>query len=338
MRKDTWMASSLHAVQAATAAGLKGKIPVTALLAVSAVFGGYRRLKEVPDKMCSIYLYRIATQGGLERRGEVQVLDNGSKVADLSHESYVHYFAPPGEHSLQVVYKSDDGNQLEFTAHAGCVYFFHVQVKSFPFEVNVFKQVSPEFAEVRLKEFDDGNPEGLLIDYEYGEGTRTLNPTFVDPNKVKGRAGGDHTGTYSGSSAKLTIAKGASLAIMNLQAQGIDPGTANLISDIMATEIKNTGHFRLIERSQMESILKEQSAQVSGLTTCTEASCAVELGKLLNVEYLMIGTVGNLGSKIVVNLRLVNVETAEIAYAEKVTSSSLETIDVNIAQFAAGLQ
>jgi len=72
---------------------------------------------------------------------------------------------------------------------------------------------------------------------------------------------------------------------------------------------------RLIERSQMQEILKEQGFQQSG---CTSDACAVEIGQLLGVRNMVIGTVGTAGSYTVVSVRALDVRTGEVAVYETI--------------------
>jgi TolB-like protein len=102
-----------------------------------------------------------------------------------------------------------------------------------------------------------------------------------------------------------------SIAVNDLAVQGIDQSEASVISERLRVELITTQAFRVMERSQMEVILKEQGLQQSG---CTDNSCAVEIGRLLGVEHMIIGTIGRVGSLYTISIRLVNVATGEALY------------------------
>jgi TolB-like protein len=103
----------------------------------------------------------------------------------------------------------------------------------------------------------------------------------------------------------------ATVAVMSLKsASGITSEDAELLSDRLRIELFNTGKFTVMERSQMQEILKEQGFQQSG--ACTDEGCMVELGKLLGVQQLIGGSIGKLGSMYLVNLRCIDVKTAKI--------------------------
>jgi TolB-like protein len=105
------------------------------------------------------------------------------------------------------------------------------------------------------------------------------------------------------------------LAVGDLVAQGIKQSEAAIISDQLRFELSRSKQIRLIERSQMQEILKEQGFQQSG---CTSDACAVEVGQLLGVKNMIIGTVGKAGSYTVLTVRVLDVATAEIIANESV--------------------
>ena len=100
-----------------------------------------------------------------------------------------------------------------------------------------------------------------------------------------------------------------SIALSDLAAQGVDASVSSIISDRLRNELFATGLFTVVERSQMQQILKEQGFQQSG---CTSDACAVEVGQLLGVQYIAVGSVGLLGKTYTLNVRLIDVRTGQI--------------------------
>lgn len=102
------------------------------------------------------------------------------------------------------------------------------------------------------------------------------------------------------------------VAVLNLRnTSGVSEGEAELLSDRLRIDMFNTGKFAVMERAQMQDILKEQGFQQSG--TCTDEGCMVEIGQLLGVKFLIAGSIGKLGSLFLVNVRSINVATGKIA-------------------------
>lgn len=100
------------------------------------------------------------------------------------------------------------------------------------------------------------------------------------------------------------------VAISPLQAKKVDPDEVDLISEALAGELQNTGAFRVMERSQMDRVLKEQGFQASGL--CDGNECAVEVGRVLGIDRMVVGSIGKIGSMYIINVRMVDVSTGEI--------------------------
>lgn len=98
------------------------------------------------------------------------------------------------------------------------------------------------------------------------------------------------------------------IAVIGLEAKtGVDPSIAELMSDILRTELYNSGRFAVMNREDMDIILKEIAFQQSG--ACDETSCIVQMGQALGVGKMVAGTIGILGGKYVINAKLINVES-----------------------------
>ncbi|HEX9652626.1 MAG TPA: CsgG/HfaB family protein [bacterium] len=113
-------------------------------------------------------------------------------------------------------------------------------------------------------------------------------------------------------------------------------GVGEGISDMLTTELVKTGNYRVVERQELDQILKEQNLGQSGIVT---AESAAELGKVLGVELAVMGAVTEFGYKksdtggriknfglgvssqsatVALDCRMVNTSTAEILAAENV--------------------
>lgn len=121
------------------------------------------------------------------------------------------------------------------------------------------------------------------------------------------------------------------LAILDLEPQNVPLSTAALITDILQTELFNTGLFKIMERGEISSILKEQELQVSG---CTETECAVQIGRLLSARKILIGSIGKIGKIYIINVRIVDVEKGEMEFAEKIETDSEDDLTDAAAELA----
>ncbi len=128
-------------------------------------------------------------------------------------------------------------------------------------------------------------------------------------------------------SALLTAQDKISIAVLPLQANGISPSEAMVLTDELRSVMVQIAKYTVVERSNMESILKEQGFQLSG---CTSAECAVEAGKLLGVNKMVTGSVGKLGELYNINIRLFDVGTGRIekTVSQKHEGSIEELLDI----------
>jgi hypothetical protein len=126
------------------------------------------------------------------------------------------------------------------------------------------------------------------------------------------------------------------IAVNELMGQGVDKATSGIVSDRLRAELINTGAFRVMERAEMENILKEQGFQRTG---ACDKSCLVEAGQLLGVDRMIAGTVGNVGGLWTISVRMINVATGEILYSvnEDYEGQFKEVLSTIVAKVAARL-
>lgn len=114
-------------------------------------------------------------------------------------------------------------------------------------------------------------------------------------------------------------------------------GGAEAAQDVFVTELVKSGKFRVVEREQLEALMKEKNLSLSG---DIDTKTAVRVGKLLGVNYLLTGAVTEYGSEdkgantpgfrglpgvsvgkktfvAALNARLIDTETGEIAWADE---------------------
>lgn len=107
-----------------------------------------------------------------------------------------------------------------------------------------------------------------------------------------------------------TIRRQPTLAVMSLQAKALSPEESDVLSEAFTAQLKSLGKFRVMERSQIDKILSEQGFQQSG--ACDKSECAVEVGRIVGIDQMVVGSVGKLGGTWSTVVRLVSVGTGEI--------------------------
>ncbi|MEZ0369458.1 MAG: CsgG/HfaB family protein [Candidatus Sericytochromatia bacterium] len=114
------------------------------------------------------------------------------------------------------------------------------------------------------------------------------------------------------------MAEPVSLAILDLQARnGLSQDSAGLLTDRLRAYFLSLGDYQILERSRVQALLGEQGFQ-QGHLDCEALDCA-QLGRLLAVKQLVIGSAGRIGNTYTLNARLIDVENGRIlkeAYAD----------------------
>ncbi len=106
-------------------------------------------------------------------------------------------------------------------------------------------------------------------------------------------------------------AKKINVAVLDFKfGEGVTKGETDLITARFQSELLTLNTYTLLERSEVDLILKEQGLQNSG--ACNTTECQVEIGQLLGVDKLVTGMIGNIGELITINIKLVDVETGTI--------------------------
>lgn len=99
-------------------------------------------------------------------------------------------------------------------------------------------------------------------------------------------------------------------ALLPLSGKQVTQDEADILTDALINELSKTGAFQMMERSQMDQVLKEQGFQQTG--ACDAGQCAVEMGRLLGIQTMMTGSIGKLGNTYVLSTRMVDVKTGTI--------------------------
>ena len=85
------------------------------------------------------------------------------------------------------------------------------------------------------------------------------------------------------------------------------------VSEMLTTNLIKGGAFTVIERSQLEEVMKEQKLGLSG---ALDSKTAASVGKLMGAKLLVLGNVIQVGNSYQITSKLVNSETGEIISSE----------------------
>lgn len=100
------------------------------------------------------------------------------------------------------------------------------------------------------------------------------------------------------------------LGVSDFDARGLTKDESLIITDRIRSELIKTNKYKVMERSRMEEILKEQGFQVSG--ACSSSDCQIQMGQLLGIEQIITGEVGKFGELYTLSARVMDVASGEI--------------------------
>ena len=141
---------------------------------------------------------------------------------------------------------------------------------------------------------------------------------------------------FSASAPAKVEKKRYTLAALNLDAKGVSQVEAEVLSEKLRSRLnqliespdysgmEGRDQYILVEQTQMDKILNQFNIQNTG---CVSDSCAIEFGKMLQVDRILIGTVGLVGKTYSVSARIVDVESAKtIKTADRQYKGSIDDV------------
>ncbi len=119
------------------------------------------------------------------------------------------------------------------------------------------------------------------------------------------------------------VAKIAVLSFRDTASAGTNIGFGDAVSEMLTTALIRSERFEVIERAQIAKILEEQQFSVSG---SVDSDTAIELGRLLGVEYIIVGSIARLGSLFETDVRFIETKSGKGIIAESGTSRGEENL------------
>jgi hypothetical protein len=118
-----------------------------------------------------------------------------------------------------------------------------------------------------------------------------------------------HTCLLALALSSLCLAAKPNIAVMELGGNNVDPSDLAGLTNRLRSELFKIGAYTVLERSEMDEVLKEQGFQQTG---CVAAECAVQAGQVMGVEKMVVGSVDKVGKTYSATLRMVDVATGRI--------------------------
>jgi TolB-like protein len=119
-------------------------------------------------------------------------------------------------------------------------------------------------------------------------------------------------------------------AVMDFNAFMMGEGGASVnlgkaISSMLVTEFSGRDGMRIVERRQLMDLIQEQDLALSGRV---DDAVAIEVGKLLGVQYVLLGQAMSIVDNLRIDIRAVDVETSEVIAVMKKTDETIQLLNV----------
>lgn len=115
---------------------------------------------------------------------------------------------------------------------------------------------------------------------------------------------------------------------------GTAAAEAEVIEEMFRNGLVQSKKYDVLDRSNMKEVLKEQEFQQTG---CTDTDCAVKIGKILNMEFMIYGSIMKMGSSYLLSIGMVNVETSKIENTAQQKFATMDTADSAVQKIVASL-
>ena len=124
------------------------------------------------------------------------------------------------------------------------------------------------------------------------------------------------------------------IAVADFSANNAPAGDAAVVSEMVRVAVFRGGNYSVVEKKSMDAVLAEQAFQQTG---CTTEECAVKMGRLLNVQKMVMGTYSVFEGVRMMTARMVDVETGQIEANEVEKGFAAADIDAAAGRLVARL-
>lgn len=130
--------------------------------------------------------------------------------------------------------------------------------------------------------------------------------------------------TTSGEEPALSADRPVKIAILEFESQGIAQDLAGICLNSLSNSLSNIPYLTLIERSQIEKVIKEQDFSMTDLSE----QAGARVGQLLSADFLLLGSIGRLGSVFVLNARILDVASGKVTQGREVICEECRDQDI----------
>jgi len=113
-----------------------------------------------------------------------------------------------------------------------------------------------------------------------------------------------------------------SVAIYPIKPAGADASLAAAMSQLLGAKLTPSPKLKVIEEAMLKTVMERQALNASD--ACDDTYCQVEIGKLVKAQKMVTGGISKLGSKYILALNLVDIQTGANEFSTEDQCACLE--------------
>jgi TolB-like protein len=113
------------------------------------------------------------------------------------------------------------------------------------------------------------------------------------------------------------------ISVLDFNVNNITKSEMQIFTDFIASHIVNTQKYRVIDRMQRDSILKEIEFS---LKDCSDESCQLKIGKMLAANLIIVGSLGKVSDLFIINIKLIQVQSGETVRSKSNTYDNMNAL------------
>jgi len=118
------------------------------------------------------------------------------------------------------------------------------------------------------------------------------------------------------------------LLVLEFRAEGVEPGTANLIMDVVTSAFSRTNRFDVKSGDDIAELINLEAGKEA--LGCDDASCMAEIAGAMGAEYVVSGRIGKLGTTYVLKIAVFSPQEGRTVGQEAIQSKSLDELPARL--------
>ena len=114
------------------------------------------------------------------------------------------------------------------------------------------------------------------------------------------------------------------IAVLPLKPVDVSAAVVQSVTSLIETALVRTKAYTVVSTTDRDQVLKAQETALAG---CDDEACAIQIGRLLAAQHIVVGNVSTLGKKFIINARIIDISTSQIVGAESASATNVEDLE-----------